>query len=111
MTSHFIGFFVVLIVVGGVVVLPVFGILPEEANTPEYAKITNKDREIIFFINMYYTTITDTFYRLSFIVKVFYIRDRTGYFSIISHIMKILDPLRHIIGLRSPLRLVYHWFR
>ncbi len=90
---------------------PVVGIPPDDANTHEHASTANRDREIIFFINMYYTTITDTFYGLSFIVKVFYIRDRTGYFSIISHIMKILAPLRHIIGLRSPLRLIYHWFR
>lgn len=111
MTSHLIGFFGVSLVVGVVGTLPGFGILPEAANTDVHARNTSKDREIIFFINMYYTTITDTFYGLSFIVKVFYIRDRTGYFSIISHIMKILDSLRHIIGLRSPLRLVYHWFR
>ncbi len=89
----------------------VFGIFPEEANAHEHKKTVSRDRVIIFFINMYYTILTDTFYRLSCIVKVFYVRDRTGYFSIISHIMKILDSLRHIIGLRSPLRLVYHWLR
>lgn len=77
MTSHLIGFFVVSTVVGVVGIVPGLGILPEEANTDEYSKNASKDRVTIFFINMYYTTITSTFYRLKLIVKIFYPRDRT----------------------------------
>ena len=77
MTSHLIGFFVVLMVIEVVGMLPGLSTLPEEANTDEHTNNAIKDRVTIFFINMNYTTITNTFYRLKLIVKIFYPRDRT----------------------------------
>jgi hypothetical protein len=46
-------------------------IFPDEADTHDTETKSRKDRTNIFFINMYYTTIIGTFYRLSFIVKAF----------------------------------------
>ena len=84
---------------------------PEEAKTDEYAAIAMRDRVIIFFIKIDYTITLNTFYRERSFVKEFCPRDRGFLFPILCSIMKPLQFLRHIIGLRSPLRIVYHWAR
>jgi hypothetical protein len=58
MVSHFTGAFPVLTGGVGTGFPPDTGKLPDEAKTAVKARTANRDREIIFFINMYYTILS-----------------------------------------------------